>query len=1299
MRHLDNCLDRKPFIVSVYDPIDRVIEKDYICLGNVPSNIISELKKSKPNIAIIKNYFKRDWSYLEQFFSSKKGKKGGEEEFIFTDEDLGIDTKIEEEETPQIDFKITEELPQEETTYQKGPNIEYRTFPQFFPDDNFIDVKEKITLLSGIPMYNQFLFWGYRGLENHTYNITVDGANWCFNHQQPKDATLDLYDLKVDKNIYMNRNSLGFLAQDNFMLINSSFPTVYRVFVVDANMYLNRIQKNAQEILNDTYLFELLYFGVIKKYFPIYQPDILRKALMGKTQDIQEIYPEIAPTIPDLTKKYKLEQEILSDIYDISGSKEDEGISKEISVSVNQAILGVINTFGNNSNVNLRNMFDVFEATSDFPYIGVTVSHMGGEYLLQKTYGSLDIENIDFYGFPKEFDNYLKIYTKEKMLFGIDETGDILIHKKWFEEDFVGFNDILEEAEKVINPLIKYLNQKKEYFIDGSLGEIVKIDKKSLIFDSVSSSIVWKRLISKEAFQFLRDQLNKWENAGMIKKKSLQVPDSISFRITKGINKYPYNQLNKVFSIADEYVYLTNPNAYQKLWNQFYGGKSATIYHRNISVKFESNNMENLEFQLFYYFCRALCVQVSEIKTQKYTKRKENQLKKLFEIDPDLYDLKKTASNKLYSVIVQKKYRPNILTAEEYEALSAEDKKRVYKYWNFTNQKPAFYICPNKKIPYLNFTPDIHPEGYCFPRCTTSRPQGSKNLLVYNTCMREHKIVTEKKDKIKHIVKYGKELAPGRFSFLPKRISQIIVDPNAVIVGVDYRPSSLINSLKTMFPETDILSEIILAVEKNPDIWADSLASLFFSSSEDFIMAIDKYIVKNLQSYLYPWDDIFVDMIGPVFGKKVIIFNDDLDEEINLLYPTGAINLLPENTIIMMKIENFHPIMIKEKNSISYQISQKSLDSIRYFYEQNYITEEIERIPRLNKFKASEIDKYVIFENMCIGLLLKNHVYLEIEEIEFSKEVKNKMVPDELKREKLASFDKLEKVLNSLTIDFSVLVKSGKIIGARYGNGLIALCKDTDKPRNLDLNESTILYEPYKINKKILTEGYEIYEDKSAAEAIYYNYLYQILKNTFLISYNQNEYGKKIRKKVLELTKKSLKSKSSVLEGFNNQISELMGPEDVDTIMEKYNRLVLNSITLSLFEDFLNKSFFNFDREKIRDLRKDANIKQKVKKALEKHVQITDSKRLNFKIDEIPNILYPCIGRTNLNKNKADLFCSGTKLKIPKDKFEAFVDILVSDIQNELTYQKMVLTISQNNIIDYFNFQKHPFERIFIEEI
>ena len=66
--------------------------------------------------------------------------------------------------------------------------------------------------------------------------------------------------------------------------------------------------------------------------------------------------------------------------------------------------------------------------------------------------------------------------------------------------------------------------------------------------------------------------------------------------------------------------------------------------------------------------------------------------------DPELYDSRKLYKTKfIYSRICQKPYQPIIISDKEYKQLDKEQRDKAIKYWNFTSQKPTWYLSINPK--------------------------------------------------------------------------------------------------------------------------------------------------------------------------------------------------------------------------------------------------------------------------------------------------------------------------------------------------------------------------------------------------------------------------------------------------------------------------------------------------------------------------------------------------------------------------------------------------------------------------
>jgi hypothetical protein len=176
-------------------------------------------------------------------------------------------------------------------------------------------------------------------------------------------------------------------------------------------------------------------------------------------------------------------------------------------------------------------------------------------------------------------------------------------------------------------------------------------------------------------------------------------------------------------------------------------------------------------------------------------------LKKMQEYDPELYDLARHGSKKLYSTICQNPRQPIVYTADEVAKLPRKELDKLTEYWNFTLNTPAYYGCPSARHPHLSFIVGKHPKHYCMP-CCNKRPVAApeppakdkprhgherargrppkqdaaaaavgKKAMITAECLRTHKFIESELDDMsalsRHVISYGKDVTPERLSRPP----------------------------------------------------------------------------------------------------------------------------------------------------------------------------------------------------------------------------------------------------------------------------------------------------------------------------------------------------------------------------------------------------------------------------------------------------------------------------------------------------------------------------------------------------
>src|SRR5690606_11673964 len=140
--------------------------------------------------------------------------------------------------------------------------------------------------------------------------------------------------------------------------------------------------------------------------------------------------------------------------------------------------------------------------------------------------------------------------------------------------------------------------------------------------------------------------------------------------------------------------------------------------------------------------------------------KNKNVLKMLKTLDPVGFNMKQFNSDVVYSRICQKNHQPVPFLENEKSRMQQTVQNKMVKYWNYTNNEPMYYICPNAKYPNLTFTSG-HPKGYCLPCCKKNEPMkgNTKKDNIYIKCMDNHLFLSGETDiNTKYIMNYSKDI-------------------------------------------------------------------------------------------------------------------------------------------------------------------------------------------------------------------------------------------------------------------------------------------------------------------------------------------------------------------------------------------------------------------------------------------------------------------------------------------------------------------------------------------------------------
>jgi hypothetical protein len=384
----------------------------------------------------------------------------------------------------------------------------------------------------------------------------------------------------------------------------------------------------------------------------------------------------------------------------------------------------------------------------------------------------------------------------------------------WHEDDRVGFSSVIEELSDVVTPAIESINAMgaAAFPIGGTLAPIGA----GTSLGAITVSAFWPHALTAMAFRETKDRFRAYEKAGIVGIRGLQQQGAYVFSFRKGVVAYDprlaeraeagahmivgadgISRAARGASASNQYAWLTDPIVAAR-WATSFHGRTVRIHHRATDLRVEIVGADSLaEFELIrryvFSFLDGLLSGPNRIKTLEKTTvglpereiasettAASRRLRRLQERDPTLYDLKKydpTAT--VYSVLCQSGRQPHVYNEAESKLLSARRRAALVKYWNFTDNVPAYYECPDPKYPYLSFRSGQHPLGFCLPCCKKTRPaEGSRAALVNEGCLAQRGTFHESAEAeaesamSRHVLTYGKAVPPGRLSDPPREVGE-----------------------------------------------------------------------------------------------------------------------------------------------------------------------------------------------------------------------------------------------------------------------------------------------------------------------------------------------------------------------------------------------------------------------------------------------------------------------------------------------------------------------------------------------
>lgn len=853
---------------------------------------------------------------------------------------------------------------------------------QVFPEDTIFDIRHKIALATGIPIYAQFLY------------IKPDGPFYTIFTENFQKVSIDLrelyspaadvegfgFDVPIDRYLYENRIFLRIQSTEHY----STAEGLQKIYVTDINIFLDEIKKIFSRIGQNETMLNTIYYGFVIKYWPIISREVFTDLIYSYTKGDREIFLKY-PQLATIENQIALQTKLISQLYACKKLI-------DLNITINNAILS---SYPFSATINVYNLFDYFELDDSHIPISLYIPadskniqpNVDEERMREVIQKEVYRKTFDMYiEFPSQF----KISNSATFCILTDEGDQIFV---CFEEDrfqikmimskvkITSFKVQLEIAKKYVNPLLERVNALKKYITPA---EIYPISDRSVFYGTISLTLYWPQHITNTAF----DKFNKSIIEQYVRGGIFQIIEQ-SFQGAKNLYfiKGPVGNVKSIDAktsyFFNYYSFLTNSDT-ATLWKSVYHGSYVKITHTQGDVRFEINNIKQHLIPLIRrYISQIIGVHANDLISTKAEKEiKIKKLRRLHEYDPVLYSLRDNKienADKLYSVICQEPNQPIIYSDRDLDTLSAKRRKNLTEYWNFTTKEPAYYECPHPDYPHLMFIVGKHPDGFCLPCCKKrALDQIRKNSDLFESCLSKHiyKEGAETEEEIArsktYIFEFSRNaLEAGRFGNVPNFIEFIKafgkkgdddLDSRIVSIGVE---QVNISSKEYGFIE----SIMYLFGIKKLSVLIDILTKNISENLRNQI--IKTWITPDAgEIYDLDWKNIFIKLCCTELKVQPYIVTIS---ESNIILESIAGIELDQSCFILRKqsdiITSYEPIVEVTMGKNEKEDSLIVTQTIWKIYNISY------RAGEENIHRKVIVDKYITFMNNMIGGLKDTRFY------------------------------------------------------------------------------------------------------------------------------------------------------------------------------------------------------------------------------------------------------------------------------------------------------------------------------------
>lgn len=1163
---------------------------------------------------------------------------------------------------------------------------------KLYPEDTIMDLKKKISVALGIDLYKQHLFTIEGPLMYKFYIDNIEQHIDIFEKQSK-----NTYGIPSDVYYYNNKNCIRILANDEFEILNNLNTNEINLISCD-EWFTDDIKTDlvSQYKNNDTYQIKIIYYSFILKFYPMMSLDIFIEYLHN--QDIRKTYPLVALSSDNL--KYLDYQ---NNIMDKLGY-----VSKNFKISISKASIKITSPYQKDI-INMRMLFDNLHTNHIMSVISmIDVYNNKHIKIVKNHFSDMDkIKHVDPHSIK------IKILTDTTELYTtFYKNGSYIITGCWREDIAYTFELIHKDLLQYIQPIVDIINNIKSSRL-LSRYKLPNINKFTSKFVDISLNMYWKKTFTIQDFNKLKRILDDYYVKSKILKTKSSETSVMEFYFIKGMYEFDSSRLCKITDeiIINQYIYLIDNDIKTKWETLFENIRIFKISHRSSDIKLEISGIKEDEFSIYQKFIHLLEQLNSEIKIddsdKTQTVKNIKALSSLKEQDPMLFNLKKIYnSDEVYSKLCQKSHQPQISDSG-------------VKYWNFTNNEPIYYKCPNKQYPYLGFIGNKHPKKYCLPCCYKTPPpkktDKTKSSYVYHTCLNDYIMSDDKfqESSSRYIINYGKSIQVGRIGNVPESTLYKIFNDEFgkemtnkyYLYGVDQVYKNVkMGFIWTLVHILDMdfltfIEDCIKRIKLKPELYKLILGGR---------LAL-KYPIKEFLSNILTIDNlniIFIDIAKYYYNITPIIFRD-YGSKIQIYIKEYIQNftdlITPKNKYLLVLYNNqteyWNPIYIINKDLYfrSQIINQKTFsyndDGIRKILSviAHSFGEELSVVKTPKKTINFDIMYEVIthynytieslfhtIDNKCYGVSIKNIGYIPFHAtyINFNNYAD---IKTETQITKLPTKDNLFKFVSKYNKYIKELSNKKGFAKINEDDMLIYPLIDLSTPvehngkiilfRYDDINfyikpysgkaQQKISYNPIYLNKIVYKNKYKKV-DSVVDNLLIKHHQYDIIKLKLSDYFNTHE-NTKLRNQIIEIIKKSRDLK---------KIRELLNKEydDCDLLSADMNKIKNHFNNKNIVESFTN-DYYNFDNTYLNKIKKlPTNDIFKILKGIIKN----DKKSTNVKNFINENSIY---------------------------KSDNILKIIASELKNKFISDEVFSPANLIYLMDYFKFNKNQNETIIVDFI